>query len=121
MRPGEISVLNIEDLLRKPTGILITFRRSKTDPNAQGQLIRVARGVNRLTVPIRVLDAWLTVRPSGPGALFTRVLYRTTPRASGSARARSAEPCRNEPTQPDSTACLSQGIRFAPDTPPRPP
>jgi integrase len=79
MRPGEISALNIEDLLRKPTGILITIRRSKTDPDAQGQLIGVARGVNRLTDPIRALDAWLTVRPSGPGALFTRVLYRNHP------------------------------------------
>lgn len=79
MRPGEISALNVEDLLRKPTGVLITIRRSKTDPDAQGQLVGVARGDNRLTDPIRALDTWLTVRPSGPGALFTRVLYRRHP------------------------------------------
>lgn len=79
MRPGEISALDIEDLQRKPTGVLIRIRRSKADPDAQGQLIGVARGENRLTDPIRALDAWLTVRPSGPGALFTRVLYRRHP------------------------------------------
>ncbi|GAA4807937.1 tyrosine-type recombinase/integrase [Nocardioides caeni] len=79
MRPGEISALNVEDLQHLPTGILITIRRSKTDPDAQGQLVGVARGDNRLTDPIRALDAWLKVRPSGPGALFTRVLYRRHP------------------------------------------
>ena len=71
MRPGEISALNVEDLQRKPTGVLIVIRRSKTDPDAQGHLIGVARGDNRLTDPIRALDAWLEVRPSEPGALFT--------------------------------------------------
>ncbi len=79
MRPGEISALDVEDLQRKPTGVLIRIRRSKTDPDAQGQLVGVARGDNRLTDPIRALDAWLTVRPSEPGALFTRVAYRRHP------------------------------------------
>lgn len=37
MRPGEISALNVEDLQRLPTGVLITIRRSKTDPHAQGR------------------------------------------------------------------------------------
>lgn len=79
MRQGEISALNVDDLQRKPTGVLITIRGSKTDRDAQGQLIAVARGENRLTDPIRALEAWLKVRPSEPGALFTRVLYRNHP------------------------------------------
>lgn len=53
MRPGEISALNVEDLLCEPAGVLITVRRSKTDPDAQGQLVGVVRGDNRLTDPIR--------------------------------------------------------------------
>ena len=57
MRPGEISALNVEDLQRKPTGVLITIRRSKTDPDSQGRLVGVARGDNCLTDPIRALDA----------------------------------------------------------------
>lgn len=81
MRPGEISALNLEDLVRKPTGVLINIRRSKTDQDAQGQLVGVARGENPLTDPIRALDRWLSVRPAGAGALFTRVVYRNYPTA----------------------------------------
>ena len=55
--------------------MLITVRRSKTDQDARGQLVRTARGENQLTDPIRALDAWLAIRPAGPGALFTRVAY----------------------------------------------
>ena len=79
MRPGEVSALNLEDILRKPTGVLINIRRSKTDQDARGQLVGVARGENRLTDPIRALDAWLEIRPSEPGALFTRVYWRNHP------------------------------------------
>jgi len=81
MRPGEVSALNVEDLLRKPTGVLINIRRSKTDQDARGQLVGVARGDNRLTDPIRALDDWLNIRPTGSGALFTRVFWRNHPTA----------------------------------------
>jgi hypothetical protein len=79
MRPGEISALIVEERQRKPTGVLMTIRRSKTDPEAQGQLVGVARWDNRLTDPIRALDAWLKVRPAEPDALFTRVMWRNHP------------------------------------------
>jgi len=81
MRPGEISALNVEDVLRKPTGVLLAIRRSKTDREARGQLVGIARGQNALTDPIRALDDWLKVRPAEPGALFTRVFYRNHPTA----------------------------------------
>jgi hypothetical protein len=68
MRPGEISALNVEDLLRRPTGVLLAIRRSKTDQEARGQLVGIARGQNALTDPIRALDEWLKVRPAEPGA-----------------------------------------------------
>ena len=76
MRPGEVSALNVEDITRKPSGILINVRRSKTDQDARGQLVGVARGDNPQTDPIRALDDWLRVRPSEPGALFTRIFWR---------------------------------------------
>ena len=79
MRPGEVSALNTEDILRKPTGVLIAIRRSKTEQDASGQLVGVARGDNPLTDPIRALDDWLNVRPSGSGPLFTRIFYRNHP------------------------------------------
>ncbi|WP_343057936.1 site-specific integrase [Nocardioides soli] len=81
MRPSEISALDVEDLLRKPTGVLIRIRRSKTDPDAQGQLVGIARGEHPITDPIRVLDAWLAVRPAGVGPLFTCVRHHDHPDA----------------------------------------
>ena len=76
MRPGEVSALNVEDITRKPSGILINVRRSKTDQAAGGQLVGVARRDNPQTDPIRALDDWLRVRPSEPGALYTRIFWR---------------------------------------------
>lgn len=79
MRPGEVAAPNVEDVLRKPTGIVINIRRSRTDQDARGQLVGVARGEKRLTDPIRALDDWLNVRRSEPGPLFTRVSWRNHP------------------------------------------
>ena len=73
LRPSELSALDLADISAKPTGILVAVRRSKTDQDGHGQLVGVARGQHRQTDPIRALDAWLTIRPTGPGALFTRV------------------------------------------------
>jgi len=76
LRPGELSGLDLADIVTKPAGVLIAIRRSKTDQDGQGQLVGVARGEHRQTDPIRALHAWLEIRPTGPGALFTRV-YRS--------------------------------------------
>jgi integrase len=76
LRPGELSALDLADIIAKPTGLLLTVRRSKTDQDGHGQLVGVARGQRRQTDPIRALDAWLRIRPAGKGALFTRV-YRS--------------------------------------------
>lgn len=72
-RPGELSALDLADIITKPTGILVAVRRSKTDQDGHGQLVGVVRGQRRQTDPIRALDAWLKIRLAGPGALFTRV------------------------------------------------
>lgn len=68
LRPGEVSALNVKDLVAEPSGVLIHVRRSKTDQDARGQLVDVARGDNRRTDPIRALDAWHQLRTPGPRA-----------------------------------------------------
>jgi integrase len=75
MRPGEVSALDASDIIRKPNGILVTIRRSKTDQEGRGQTVGIARGENPLTDPIRALDDWLRIRPCRIGALFTRVFH----------------------------------------------
>jgi integrase len=82
LRPSELSALDTDDLRPRSTGLLLLVRRSKTDQDAYGQLVGVARGDHGLTDPIRALDAWLQIRsPAVQGALFTRVLQsgRVTP------------------------------------------
>jgi integrase len=54
-----------------PTGLLLTVRRSKTDPEARGQVVGVAHGRHAVTDPVAALDAWIAVRGRVPGALFT--------------------------------------------------
>jgi integrase len=76
LRPGELSALDLADVIPKPTGILVAVRRSKTDQDGHGQLVGVARGQRPQTDPVRALDAWFKIRPAGAGALFTRV-YRS--------------------------------------------
>ena len=44
LRPGEISALDLADIVPKPTGVLVAVRRSKTDQDGHGQLVGVARG-----------------------------------------------------------------------------
>ena len=54
-----------------PAGLLLTVRRSKTDPEARGQVVGVAHGRHAVTDPVAALDAWIAVRGRVPGALFT--------------------------------------------------
>jgi integrase len=73
LRPGELAALELADITVEPTGLLIAIRRSKTDQEGHGQLVGVAPGRHPSTDPIRALGTWLKVRPTGSGALFTRV------------------------------------------------
>lgn len=73
LRGGELVTLNLADIEPKPTGLLITIRKSKTDQEGCGQTVAVARGSHAATDPVAALDAWLTLRGHHPGRLFTRI------------------------------------------------
>ncbi|RNI21085.1 tyrosine-type recombinase/integrase [Flexivirga caeni] len=47
MRPGEVSALDVDDITTKPTGVLVTVRRSKTDQDARGQAGSTGRSGSR--------------------------------------------------------------------------
>lgn len=49
------------------------MRRSKTDREAHGQSVAVARGSHPLTDPVAALAAWRNWRGHAPGPLFTRL------------------------------------------------
>ena len=77
MRRSELTALTLADLEHKPGGVLLTIRRSKTDQYGNGQVVAVVHGQHATTDPIAALDAWLDVRGSDPGRLFTSLRNKT--------------------------------------------
>ncbi|EGD41021.1 phage integrase [Nocardioidaceae bacterium Broad-1] len=71
LRRSELANLTLADLEPKPGGLLLRLRRSKTDPDARGQVVGIAPGRHRDTDPITALDAWLAHRGPGQGPVFT--------------------------------------------------
>jgi hypothetical protein len=71
LRRSELAGLQLDDIEPKPEGLLVRVRKSKTDPEAHGQLVGVAHGSHAETDPVTALDAWLAIRGTDPGQLFT--------------------------------------------------
>lgn len=71
LRRSELAALTVEDIEAKPAGLLLHLRRSKTDPERRGQVVGIAHGHHALTDPIAALDAWLAVRGTAAGPVFT--------------------------------------------------
>jgi integrase len=70
LRRSELAALELADIEPKPEGLLIRVRKSKTDPEARGQLVGVAHGTHADTDPVTALDAWLAHRGTRPGQMF---------------------------------------------------
>lgn len=71
LRRSELANLTLSDLEPKPGGLLLRLRRSKTDPDARGQVVEIAPGRHRDTDPITALDTWISHRGPGQGPVFT--------------------------------------------------
>lgn len=56
MRPSEVGALRLRDVAQRPGGLLVSIRRSKTDPDGYGQVIGVAPGRHAATDPLAALD-----------------------------------------------------------------
>jgi len=87
MRRSELVALTVADVEIQPGGVLHAIRRSKTDQYGDGQSVAVVHGQHAVTDPIAALDAWLAVRGTDPGWLFTAMPNRvvTTGPISGEA------------------------------------
>jgi site-specific recombinase XerD len=71
LRRSELAALTLADLEDKPGGLLLHLRRTKTDPERRGQVVGIAHGRHALTDPIAALDAWLALRGTTAGPVFT--------------------------------------------------
>jgi integrase len=77
MRRSELTALTLADVERKPGGVLLAIRRSKTDQDADGQVVAVVHGEHAASDPIAALDSWLAHRGAEPGRLFTSLRNKT--------------------------------------------
>lgn len=87
LRRTELATLALEDIEHTPAGILLTIPRSKGDQEGAGQIVAVAAGDLPDTDPVGALRAWLALRGSAPGNVFTRIAPhdRATTEALGGA------------------------------------
>jgi site-specific recombinase XerD len=72
-RRSELAALEVPDLKETEQGIVITLRRSKTDPAAQGRPVALPYGSDPLTCPVRALRSWLEKAAITEGPLFRAV------------------------------------------------
>ncbi|MCK8786579.1 tyrosine-type recombinase/integrase [Roseomonas sp. NAR14] len=71
LRRSELVALRVEDVERRPEGVMLRIWRSKTDQEGQGALVAVPEG-ERLR-PVAHLDAWLEAAGITEGPLFRTV------------------------------------------------
>lgn len=70
LRRSELVALEVRDVAFESEGVVLTIRRSKTDPTAEGQLVGIPYGEEPQTCPVRALRAWLEAARITEGALF---------------------------------------------------
>lgn len=87
LRRSEIAALAVTDLERRPEGLVVTIRRSKTDQSGLGRQVGVPRGARAETCPVEAVEAWLAAASVTEGPLFRRVVGATVAPEALSGRA----------------------------------
>ncbi len=70
-RRSELVALQAADLAFEPDGLLVQIRRSKTDPDGQGQEIAITQDTK--LHPVRAVPAWMQVARIADGKLFRSI------------------------------------------------
>ena len=73
LRRSELSSLNVEDLEFTSEGLVVIFRRSKTDQDGRGRQIGVPYGSRRKTCPVRTIEEWLKASGITSVAVFREI------------------------------------------------
>lgn len=72
-RRSELVALNTWNIEEQDEGLRVTIEQSKTDQEAQGQVIAILRQVGSPYCPVQALTDWLMVAKIERGALFRRM------------------------------------------------
>ncbi len=75
LRRSELTALTADDLEWTPEGVILRVRRSKTDPDGEGQHIGVPRAGNPELCPVTALHGWMAAASITAGPLF-RAIHR---------------------------------------------
>ncbi|MCC6443565.1 MAG: tyrosine-type recombinase/integrase [Armatimonadetes bacterium] len=70
MRRSELVGLDVEDIADTQAGLVVTIRRSKTDPEGAGRQIGIPYGSTPLTCPVRAYRDWRAASGIETGPLF---------------------------------------------------
>lgn len=70
LRRSELVALSVRDVVFEAEGLVLTIRRSKTDPTAEGQLVGIPYSNDLETCPVRALRAWLEAAQITEDAVF---------------------------------------------------
>jgi integrase len=74
LRRINLAQLRLEDLTFCEEGFCVLVKREKQNrEGTAGRIVAVPFGKNRITCPVRTVQAWLKIRGRGPGPLFTRL------------------------------------------------
>ena len=80
LRRSELVALDVTDIAKTETGLLVTIRGSKTDQERAGATIAIAKG--DVACPARALREWLDAAGIEQGAIFRPIDKAGTVRAS---------------------------------------
>jgi len=72
-RRSELVALEVRHLEYRDNGVKVTIEVSKTDQEAQGQVIAILRQPDSRYCPVQALDAWRTAAQIESGPLFRRM------------------------------------------------
>jgi integrase len=70
LRRSELVALEVRDVAFESEGVVLVIRRSKTDPEAAGQLVGVPYSEHGETCAVRTLQAWLARSRITDGPVF---------------------------------------------------
>jgi integrase len=73
LRRSELVALSIDDVSFESDGLVVSIRRSKTDPNATGARVGLPYGSDPRTCPVRATRAWISDADLREGPLFRAV------------------------------------------------
>jgi len=73
LRGSELVALDVDDIAAVDEGLVLSVRRSKTDPESEGRKIGIPYGTHESTCPVRALQAWIDAAEISDGPLFRSV------------------------------------------------